>query len=154
MATGILQIANYLIVKSKYVVTNLKLNKLLYYVYGVNLVVNPGETIDESPQAWKYGPVFPTVYHGFKEFGAGSITNVKLGVEDIKSPDVKLAADKVFEHYFGMESYQLVNLTHKQGSPWVQTYRPWKRHAVIDDGIIRQYFAENIVDRKDEQSTS
>ena len=144
--TGILQIANYLISRSNCLVTNLKLNKLLYYVYGVNLVVNPDETIDESPQAWKYGPVFPMVYHGFKDFGSGSITKLKPGVEDIENSGVKLAADKVFDHYFGMEGYQLVNLTHKKGTPWSRTYRPWKRHEVIDDEIIKAYFEKNVLE--------
>lgn len=69
--TEIFSIADHLIDKSNRLVTNLKLNKLLYYVYGINLVVNEGERISESPQAWKYGPVFPSVYHGFKHYGAG-----------------------------------------------------------------------------------
>ena len=49
--TDIFSIANYLINESNHLVTNLKLNKLLYYVYGVNLVFNDGERISESPQA-------------------------------------------------------------------------------------------------------
>lgn len=144
--TDIFSIANYLINESNHLVTNLKLNKLLYYVYGVNLVFNDGERISESPQAWKYGPVFPTVYHEFKRFGAGSITEGKSGIEDIGNPMVKLAADKVFEHYFGMEGYQLVSLTHKPGSPWAQTYKRFKKDVTIPDDCIRTYFKEQVLE--------
>lgn len=144
--TEIFSIANHLIDRSNRLVTNLKLNKLLYYVYGINLVVNEGERISESPQAWKYGPVFPSVYHGFKHYGAGSITAPEPGFENIENSAVRKAADKVFEHYFGMEEYQLVSLTHRDGTPWARTYDPSERGVTIPDDLIKAYFREQVLE--------
>ena len=49
-------------------------------------------------------------------------------------------ADKVFEHYFGMEEYQLVSLTHRDGTPWARTYDPSERGVTIPDGLIDESY--------------
>ena len=46
-------------------VTPLKLIKLVYIAYGWNLVLNKDrpKLFEERIEAWKYGPVIPSVYH-------------------------------------------------------------------------------------------
>ncbi len=67
--TNIVAVANKTLEISDFSLTNLKLQKILYYVYGTNLVINT-EQISECPQAWDYWPVFPTVYNQFRRYGA------------------------------------------------------------------------------------
>ena len=48
-------------------VTNLSLNKLLYFAQGHSLAENGKPLFDEPIEAWQYGPVVPSVYHTFKK---------------------------------------------------------------------------------------
>src|SRR5262245_61420633 len=54
--------------------TPMKLQKLVYYAQGWCLGLNDCPIINEQVEAWQYGPVIPTLYHTFKEFGNGAIT--------------------------------------------------------------------------------
>lgn len=54
-------------------VSNLKLQKLLYYAQGFHLAMTGRPLFDEPIQAWMHGPVVPAVYHAFKVYGSGPI---------------------------------------------------------------------------------
>lgn len=56
-------VANYIIAfanENKFFINMTKLQKLLYIAYGVYLSVKNERLTNEHPQAWPYGPVFPT----------------------------------------------------------------------------------------------
>ena len=141
--TGILPIANYLIDHADCGITNLKLNKLAYYVYGANLVTNLEEEIDGSPEAWVYGPVFPTIYHAYKHYGADPIEETIEGGR-IGNEHLVTICDRVLSHYSRMKDWQLVALTHKEGSPWSRTYNG-ERGKAIPDSLIRDYFKDEVL---------
>ncbi|RMD63362.1 MAG: DUF4065 domain-containing protein, partial [Planctomycetota bacterium] len=65
----------YLASKSKEpeLITNLRLQKLLYYAQGWSLALRGEPLFDETLEAWKHGPVAPSVYHIFKTHGKQSI---------------------------------------------------------------------------------
>lgn len=44
-----------------------QVQKLLYMAYGVTLAINESQLLDEVPQAWPFGPIFPLV-HKFTKF--------------------------------------------------------------------------------------
>jgi uncharacterized phage-associated protein len=45
-------------------ISNLKLQKLVYYAQGFNLALFDGNPLfDEEIQAWTHGPVVPALYH-------------------------------------------------------------------------------------------
>src|SRR5271165_1232342 len=52
-------------------ISNLKLQKLLYYVQGYHLAFYGSELFPDPIVAWQYGPVVEGVYHNFKRFGYG-----------------------------------------------------------------------------------
>ncbi|MGK8328482.1 Panacea domain-containing protein, partial [Pseudomonas aeruginosa] len=54
-------------------VSNLKLQKLVYYAQGFHLAVYDEPLFTDSIEAWTHGPVVPNVYHHYKQFGSGSI---------------------------------------------------------------------------------
>ena len=63
-----LNVAKFIIQKAKSPVSNLKLQKLLYYVQGWHLGIY-GEPVFSQPiQAWIHGPVVPYVFGKFKEY--------------------------------------------------------------------------------------
>lgn len=49
--------------------TNMRVNKLLYFAQGECLRQLGKPLFDEDMEAWDYGPVVPSVYRTYKEFG-------------------------------------------------------------------------------------
>ena len=135
--------------------TPMKIQKLVYYAHGLNLALNDCPLIVDPVEAWKYGPVIPTLYHSFKQYGAGPITEKALSwISDGTSvvahePKVpiddyltKTIMDAVWDNYGGLTGIQLSNMTHEPGSPWDQVWKTVrdKNSADISDEIIKRYF--------------
>ncbi len=112
----------------------MKLHKLVYFAHGWNLGLFGEPLINEEIEAWKYGPVVPSLYHQFKSFGSAPITRLasKWKVEEgrriiPKIPDAALRPrrllDKVWGIYGHKSGTQLSALTHLPDSPWSETRR-------------------------------
>ncbi|MGA8142178.1 MAG: type II toxin-antitoxin system antitoxin SocA domain-containing protein, partial [Desulfobaccales bacterium] len=54
-------------------ISNLKLQKLVYYAQGFHLVFYDTPLFSERIEAWTYGPVVPDLYHEYKSHGPCSI---------------------------------------------------------------------------------
>ena len=80
MKDNALSVANYLIdlaKKENKNLTQLGLMKRVYIAHGFSLAINKESLLDnrfDKVEAWKYGPVIPSVYHSFKQYKAGPIT--------------------------------------------------------------------------------
>ena len=60
----------------------LKLQKLLYYANGHYLAEHDGTPlINEYFEAWDYGPVIPTVYYEFREYGNNPIRRFACDID-------------------------------------------------------------------------
>jgi uncharacterized phage-associated protein len=46
--------------------SNLKLQKLVYYAQGFHLALTEKPLFDEAIEAWEHGPVVPGLYHKLK----------------------------------------------------------------------------------------
>lgn len=108
-------------------ITNKKLQKLLYYVESWSLV-HTSSLIDEDFEAWVHGPVIPSVYREYKKFGYSAIRNEYAEGQSSSSRLEELTASgiseeqkellfQVLDKYGGMASYQLETLTHAE-EPW------------------------------------
>ena len=76
-------VANYIIAfanQNKFFINMTKLQKLLYIAYGVYLYVKNERLTNEHPQAWPYGPVFPTTRNKLikKDFSEISLSDENL----------------------------------------------------------------------------
>jgi uncharacterized phage-associated protein len=148
--------------ESKRPLSPLKLQKLVYFAHGWYLALVGKPLINEPVQAWKFGPVIPSLYHAFKHYEKESVTNSLPG-EDVWSPLVlggpvnqysvddgpdegenevaKQIIKRVWEVYGRFSAVQLSNLTHAPDSPWSNTPDKDKRRSVeIDQDLIRAYF--------------
>jgi uncharacterized phage-associated protein len=54
-------------------ISNLKLQKLLYYAQGFHLALYDEPLFPEAIEAWTHGPVVPDLYRHYKKYGAGAI---------------------------------------------------------------------------------
>ena len=81
-------IANYFLSKYgvDYNITPMKLVKLVYIAHGWHLGITNNALIDENPEAWKYGPVIPRVYHTFKKFGKNPVKSNEIANVDNDLP--------------------------------------------------------------------
>ena len=105
-------------------VTNLKLQKLLYFAQ-VEYIKKTGEKLfDDSIQAWQYGPVVPKIYEWLKGCGAYVITEFDISLKDAEklSDDVKQFLDEFWNKYSKYSAWGLVEKTHEPTSPWSKIY--------------------------------
>lgn len=98
-------------------ISNLKLQKLLYYAQGFHLALRGDPLFPEKIKAWAHGPVVPQVYHEYKEFGSGSIT-VKPVDLDKYSKETRELLDEVYSVYGQFTASKLRDLTHGE-PPWI-----------------------------------
>ena len=98
-------------------VSNLKLQKLLYYVQGWHLALQDGPAFNDRIEAWVHGPVQPGVYGAYKHFRWNPITDevAKPQLED----GLKAVVDAVLETYGGDSGFELEQRTHGE-SPWLE----------------------------------
>lgn len=78
MAYGAKAIANRFleIAKKEHVgITPMKLQKLIYFAHGWNYGLYDEPLIADPIQAWRFGPVIPSIYHEFKHVGSGTISD-------------------------------------------------------------------------------
>lgn len=109
-------------------ITNLALQKLLYFAHGVYLIQTKRPLVSGYFEAWQYGPVHPSAYRSFKDAGSEPITFRVKGQDpltgekrELRSPDdARLVGliQQVLNSYGRMPSGRLVDLSHAKDSPW------------------------------------
>ena len=133
-----LDVANYFIELATAVdendLTNLKLQKLLYFAQGHHLAINKKRLFVDQVEAWDLGPVVRSVYDVFKEYSCYPITvfDVKTEVNPL-SKEQKLFIDKVWDKYGKWSAGYLVSLTHKPHSPWSKVFVRGFSNVISDD---------------------
>lgn len=120
--------------------TNLRVNKLVYFAQGWSYARLGRPLFDDEIQAWDYGPVVPEVYNTFKACGRERIhaASGKFSAEIFTAEETELLLD-VAREYGQYATSHLVSITHCQGSPWRESYRK-HFHAAIENENICQYF--------------
>jgi uncharacterized phage-associated protein len=108
--------------------SNLKLQKLLYFVHGTWLVKYNEPLCIGAFEAWQHGPVHPVVYEAFRSFGSENIFSRASAFDpisrtrseipmpnDIRVLDLVRSILSSMGHLSGS---QLRNLTHAKDGPW------------------------------------
>jgi len=128
-----------------------KVQKLLYIAYGLFLAVSDARLVDEHPQAWPYGPVFPTTRNKLLKANMYAI-NIEDGEFSgiKKDDDVMRLMDLVFKSFGSWPAARLTSWSHKEGSPWENTVSMFgfRWGDTMDDDDIRDYFKSIIYERK------
>lgn len=97
-------------------ISNLKLQKIAYIAHGYSLAINNKPLLNELPQAWKYGPVVPSIYKEFRNYNSSPIPKVEEAIT-LDQEDADLI-EAVLTTYGKMDAMSLVELTHKSDTPW------------------------------------
>lgn len=142
-----IDIANFFIETSLYsdedCMTNLRINKLLYFAQGWNLARNDKPIFCDEIEAWKLGPVVNDVYKAFAPCGKFPISSTYGDYDSslFTQQDKELLLD-VALYYRRLSTSGLIDEAHAKGSPWNQIF-DGSPHQIIDQKTIRDYFKKN-----------
>lgn len=120
--------------------SNMKLQKLLYYVQGFHLAVFETPLFDEEIEAWMYGPVVPSVYYHYQQY---QNKGIEPSEEEILALPQKEEAlfNEVLRIYGNYSAIGLMNFTHAE-YPWVST--PTGRGNIITKDKLQAFFQTRI----------
>ena len=121
-------------------ISNMKLQKLLYYAQGAYLAITGRILFSEPILAWTHGPVVESVYHAFKKYG-----NNGIDYDGFNLPEFDNETETILEQVYGIfgqySAWKLREMTHEE-TPWKST----EQGKEINREIIRDYFLENYID--------
>jgi uncharacterized phage-associated protein len=109
------QIADYIIDfahESGAFISNLKLQKLVYYAQAWHLALKERPLFDGEFEAWVHGPVNPALYQRFKVYSYNSIG--KDVVKPALDPETETFMQDLLAEYFELDAYELERLTHQE----------------------------------------
>ena len=125
-------------------ISNLKLQKLVYYAQGCSLAINHEPLFDENLTAWQHGPVCIPLYYKYKEYGAGAIpVPEELDLDKFSKEDQELL-DEVYEIYGQFSAWKLRNMTHEE-APWKET----PINGVISHEVMERFFKGRLINEDD-----
>ncbi len=137
-----LDVAAYIIELSKETgepLTNMKLQKLIYYVYAWFAVEKKKPLFDEKILAWKYGPAIVSVYEEYKDYGADVVKDKSGGNLENLDEYTKGLTEEVFTVYGGKSAIDLMSLSHSE-APWRDTFNPDNQNTPIPFEKILEYY--------------
>lgn len=119
-------------------ISNLQLQKILYYIQGNYYAKFNEKLFREDIEAWKYGPVIPEVYYEFNKYSSGNIRD-EFEVDYLEIDSERLDyIDNIIQSNCKLTAWQLVEKSHKED--------PWRLHydrsfnKVIPSKIIKEFF--------------
>ena len=138
-----LDVAKYVIErcnKMGYPISNLKLQKILYFIQAEFLVAFDEQCFQEDIEAWNFGPVVPEVYREYKIYGSASIPYLKEYDGVFINEEHKAVMDEVIDLCAQYTASTLVSITHNQ-KPWKDSFQRG-RNCIISPKAIKEFFSE------------
>ncbi|HET7233941.1 MAG TPA: type II toxin-antitoxin system antitoxin SocA domain-containing protein [Longimicrobium sp.] len=126
-------------------ISNLKLQKLVYYAQAYHLAMYGEPLIPERVEAWEHGPVVPDLYRSYKQHGAEPIPapdDFDAGEYDPRTRDL---LDEIFEVFGQYSAAKLRNLTHAE-RPWITAYANGARDRVISHAAMREFYKDFVTE--------
>lgn len=121
-------------------ISNLKLQKLLYYAQGYHLAMTGRPLFAERIEAWDHGPVVREVYQEYKRFGCNPIPVMKSYEPTAFDEGLCRFLEDVHADRGGFTAWHLREMTHAE-RPWWDTFIPRQSEEISQDKL-REYFAE------------
>lgn len=136
--------------------TPLQVIKLAYFSHGYTLALTDRPLITEKVEAWRFGPVFPSIYKSLKRYGGsvipnmcycgtslmdqGSVNKRREFLNDIIDGESREIIDHVVSTYGNLSGHEMTALTHKPNTPWRQYYKEGVFHIKIPNSVIKQHY--------------
>jgi uncharacterized phage-associated protein len=103
------------------VLTNLKLQKLVYYTQGFYLALKNKPLFDEAIVHWEHGPVVEDLYHTLKKYSSKAVpVDADFDPSSKFTPDQLALITDINNVYGQFSAWKLRDMTHME-SPWLST---------------------------------
>jgi uncharacterized phage-associated protein len=162
MKTNAIAVANYFIdlaVNNSTGITQFGLMKRVYITHGFTLAYYDKPAIDsrfDRVEAWRKGPVIPSVYHSFKHNESNSITEKSIipyldnGIFKKEEPiledrDIQIIANTVWLRYINFSDMEMIELLHRPNTPWDLCYEEGKNNEIPD--LYTKAFYKKLIKR-------
>ena len=148
-----LDVAKYIL--SKITCTQLKLQKLVYLCFADYLCDTGKELFTDKIYAFKYGPAVDTVYKRYKKYGYKPIDREEKDIDSTNIAEMPaksrilfaedgteklLSIEKTLKKYGILSASDLVNLTHKDNTPWSKSFKGLgKLYSAMKLDTIKEY---------------
>ncbi|MBO1348259.1 MAG: DUF4065 domain-containing protein [Hormoscilla sp. GUM202] len=122
-------------------ISNLKLQKLVYYAQAWHLAIHDTPLFEDDFEAWAPGPTIPTLFEEYKKFQWKPI------LKQVKKPQLPQAVEdflaKITEEYFTCNAFELEIMVHRE-DPWLKARRGLliaeHSDAIISKESMREYY--------------
>jgi len=117
-------------------ISNLKLQKLVYYAQGFHLALFDAPLFDEDLEAWTHGPVAPSIYHQYKQHGSSPIPAPDYELNEEFSAEQLDFLSEVHDVFGQFSAWKLRNMTHDE-PPWLENE---DSASTIPKTTMQEYF--------------
>ncbi len=122
-------------------ITNLKIQKLLYYAQAWYLVNYGRRLFDDDIEAWDLGPVIRSIYRKWKKYNSMPIQYTPNDKEENAFEKHHLEFLVEFYRIFSsFSSTALVSMTHNE-DPWKKAFESGKNN-VISPSLMKEYYTK------------
>jgi uncharacterized phage-associated protein len=116
-------------------ITNMKVQKLLYYSQCLHLALYDEPLFEDQIQAWRYGPVCPPAYKFYSKFEADQLPIPgKELLSEIPEHEKQLL-EEIWEYFGGYHAYRLSEMTHLE-FPWKKARKGLAPEASSTESIL------------------
>tara|TARA_B110000003_G_C16449583_1_gene457381 strand:+ start:200 stop:637 length:438 start_codon:yes stop_codon:yes gene_type:complete len=120
-------------------ISPLKIQKLVYYAQGFFLAVFDKPLFTDNIEAWRHGPVVPTLWQEYKDCGKNPIPLHSDYKPGLSSEETDLI-DEVFNIFGLYSAWGLRNMTHEE-QPWIDHNED---RGIISQEELKRYFATRL----------
>ena len=133
-----LNVARYFIMRAyedRIEVTNMKVQKLLYYAQSLHLALYDEPLFEDEIQAWRYGPVCPPAYSFYSEFEAKQLPIPRQESLLKISSEKKEFLEEIWGYFGSYHAYHLSDMTHGE-FPWRKARKGLPSEASSTEPIL------------------
>jgi uncharacterized phage-associated protein len=159
MAYDVRRLANAILMRArahKLCVTNMALNKLIYFSHAWHLALHDDPLVDSYFEAWQFGPVHPVIYRQFKHYVNSPILSFATRVDLSTGYEIEVDAalpfaasthvDKIVSFYGPLSGARLSQISHESGAPWDVVWngtgsRPGMK---IPDDLTKSFYRQKL----------
>jgi uncharacterized phage-associated protein len=126
-------------------ISNLKLQKLVYYAQAWHLAIHKRPLFLEDFEAWIHGPVIPALYRKYKHFSYHPISKKNVG---ITIPQSKISfMNEIVCVFFNYDAIILEIMTHKE-LPWIEARVGLRDdengHNIISKETMKRFYGKKL----------
>lgn len=146
-------VANYLLFvtsESCSDVTNMKINKLIYFAQG-HALQQGFSLFEDTFVAGDHGPLVEDVYHLYEKWGSNPIGEWDEEEAKAMPDDIRAFLVRVAGVYASYSASQLRRMTHQPNTPWKKCYVKGVQYRPIPEEMIKEYFINSVSPLSDEE---